>query len=777
MDFKVKIMDINDHYPLFESVSYEISIPENTSPGTDIISVSATDADDGDFGDITYKIASVSVQDTGADPMTWFSITPKGGVIRNLVKLDRETTPDINMIIQAIDGGTPPNGPHIATATVTINLLDENDNIPLFSQDLVETSVKNNVVVGYQVTQVRARDFDDGAYGAVEYSLDTNTNTVRLFKIHRTTGTITVALPLPDTDYQVISLTVLATDGGGQQGRCEVEVSIFGENQYPPILDEEEYTISVNENALPPQSLLTVSATDQDTMYFGEIHYELAGSYDNKFSIDKDTGELKLINSLDYETKRVFKFEVRAVNNYDGTTDKKEDRAKIIVIVNDINDESPQFAFDRYNLTAFSEDSNGTVIGIIKAVDPDSADTGMVTYRIVGGNEQKLFKLISTPQGAEIRINGNLLYMIGKDVNVILEAQDNNQDFFNGHRTLLWISIMAGKGPGDYEKTSSEKTWLDRYLPFLIGAVVLISLIFIVIIVVICNRANNQHKLNYAPTKLPAYEYEYADLDEQYGLEPDTVKAYNIDGGGECDRLSAFEALTSQLQNLQQDYISEKGYSNYYGYNEKKMKSHIDSEGYFSLSDPAFNEPDKGQCGDIPGGDTGDRSLTLNTLLNSQNIYSNMPQADPVKCDSSKYVPLSPPPDPHEIYRRHQEEQEYLGRPEVGEQDFLGRPTPDCGEFVRSLPPLDNNFLPMSPELSPPPLNSDPPSRDEVPTRADHIASLSSLISSQSRPSEIRGLPTSLMGPNQDALLSRDFDNENPRTETISLNSEHSVDF
>ena len=50
-------MDINDHWPMFESVSYEISIPENTSPGTDIISVTATDADDGDFGDITYKIA------------------------------------------------------------------------------------------------------------------------------------------------------------------------------------------------------------------------------------------------------------------------------------------------------------------------------------------------------------------------------------------------------------------------------------------------------------------------------------------------------------------------------------------------------------------------------------------------------------------------------------------------------------------------------------------------------------------------------------------------
>ena len=59
-----------------------------------------------------------------------------------------------------------------------------------------------------------ARDLDDGAYGSVEYSLEGDSETARLFKIHPTTGTITVAQPLPDTDYQVVSLVVVATDGG-----------------------------------------------------------------------------------------------------------------------------------------------------------------------------------------------------------------------------------------------------------------------------------------------------------------------------------------------------------------------------------------------------------------------------------------------------------------------------------------------------------------------------------------------------------------------------------
>ena len=48
----------------------------------------------------------------------------------------------------------------------------------------------------------------------MEYSLEGDSEAARMFKIHPTTGTITVAQALPDTDYQVVSLVVVATDGG-----------------------------------------------------------------------------------------------------------------------------------------------------------------------------------------------------------------------------------------------------------------------------------------------------------------------------------------------------------------------------------------------------------------------------------------------------------------------------------------------------------------------------------------------------------------------------------
>ena len=155
--------------------------------------------------------------------------------------------------------------------------------------------------------------------------------------------------------------------------------------------------------------------------------------------------------------------------------------------------------------------------------------------------------------------------------------------------------------------------------------------------------------------------------------------------------------------------------------------------------------------------------MTLNSLLNNQNIYSNMPQ--PIKCDN-KYVPMSPPQDCEEFVRT--------------------LPQPDCQEFVRSLPPIDNNFLPMSPDFS-----DEGKLRggacaayDENNLPRDHTKnSLSSLISSQSRPNEITRLPTSLIDKSEGEPsgmgegAAQIVFGANVRTSNLSLNSEHSADF
>lgn len=727
-EFKIVIMDINDHYPLFDPPSYAISILENTSPGTDIITVSATDADDGPFGDITYEIKSVTAQDMTPDPMTWFEITPKTGIIRNRIKLDREKYPSINIVILAKDGAE--TEPKEARATVVITLLDENDNDPIFPQSLYEANIKNTLQVGSNVVLVRARDYDDGSFGAVEYDITIPPTATPYFKVQPTTGQISVAQPLAKMDYQVIKLRVIATDGGGRKGEADVRINIFGENRYAPILEQKKYVASVDEDVMPPMKILTIGASDQDSSYFGEIHFELLGDTEDRFQIDKNTGEIFVIDHLDYETTREYNLRIRAFNNYDGTDDNKDDMAELRIAINDENDEPPRFEHRQYNLTAFTEDPNSTVLGTIIAVDPDSGDSGKVHYTLIGGNEKHLFKLRNTDKGAQILINGALQYMAGNSVNLLLEAQDDDPDTINTDQTIIWISILEGKG--DRPQPIAAR-WQNTYLPIIIGLAVFVCFVLVVAITIACCRSKKSSRRLGA--KRP-FDYDgYAEFDEQAGLEPDTVKAYNIDGGGESDRLSAFEALTNQLNTLQYDYIDKpKGFNNYFEYgpdkNGKLGKSHLDSEGYFSLSDPAFNESPK----------YNDQKNYINQLLNNQNIYTNVPQ--PNKQPDEKYVPLSPPVD-HKT-------------------DFGGR-----------LPPtLDHNYLPMSPSsdvFDRIPEDSSPP---EIPVR-DHgsINSISAIDNRQDLAEMVQRLDE--LPPPAAEIIGSDIRTSNNSGD----NSDHSADF
>ena len=143
----------------------------------------------------------------------------------------------------------------------------------------------------------------------------------------------------------------------------------------------------------------------------------------------------------------------------------------------------------------------------------------------------------------------------------------------------------------------------------------------------------------------------------------------------------------------------------------------------------------------------------MNSLINTQNHYSNMP----VK-SSDKYVPLSPPPPPAQSQH---------------------------SDFVRSLPPINNQFLPLSPELDN--AHDEASNPDHVIDHMiDHVmdqhpkSSVTSLLSSQSRPNEISRLPTSLLDNHEDGETinrntsdsSEEVTNYPTRTSNLSLDSD-----
>ena len=116
----VSVSDENDNAPVFVHSSYSGAVNEDALPGTIILVVMATDADVTPNNKVTYHIA-------GGDVLGQFGIRKSGEIYVNK-PLDREEEAHYQLTVLATDGA------YVATATVTINILDANDNAPVCEQ-------------------------------------------------------------------------------------------------------------------------------------------------------------------------------------------------------------------------------------------------------------------------------------------------------------------------------------------------------------------------------------------------------------------------------------------------------------------------------------------------------------------------------------------------------------------------------------------------------------------------------------------------------------------
>lgn len=135
---QINVEDVNDFPPTFEQANYETSIKESASIGTAVLTVRAKDQDAGANADVHYSI----VNPFGANEA--FRIDAKTGVISTRLALDRETNDQYNLTIQAVDQG-PVQERQSATALVHVQIGDENDNYPQFSERTYTVDVAENV--------------------------------------------------------------------------------------------------------------------------------------------------------------------------------------------------------------------------------------------------------------------------------------------------------------------------------------------------------------------------------------------------------------------------------------------------------------------------------------------------------------------------------------------------------------------------------------------------------------------------------------------------------
>uniref|UniRef100_A0A8C7MDE8 Cadherin EGF LAG seven-pass G-type receptor 1 n=1 Tax=Oncorhynchus kisutch TaxID=8019 RepID=A0A8C7MDE8_ONCKI len=363
----ISVEDENDNYPQFSEKRYVVQIPENVAVNSKVTQVQATDKDEGNNAKVHYSIISGNVKGQ-------FYIHSPTGVIDVINPLDYEMIREYNLRIKAQDGGRPPliNG----TGMVVVQVVDVNDNAPMFVSTPFQSTVLENVAIGYSVIHIQAIDADSGDNARLEYHL-TDTSPGFPFTINNSTGWITVATELDRETTEFYTFGMEARDCGmpAMSSSASVSITVLDVNDNIPTFTEKVYSLKINEDAVVGTSVLTVTAVDRDVN--SVVTYQISsGNTRNRFAITSQSGGglITLALPLDYKQERQY---VLTVTASDGT---RYDMAQVFINVTDANTHRPVFQSANYQVMISEDRPVGSIVVIISATDEDTGENARITY-------------------------------------------------------------------------------------------------------------------------------------------------------------------------------------------------------------------------------------------------------------------------------------------------------------------------------------------------------------------------------------------------------------
>ncbi|KAL4641609.1 protocadherin Fat 4 [Arapaima gigas] len=401
------VLDINDNSPIFNNSVCSASIMENIPPGSSVISVKASDADDGPNAQMAYNIAS-------GDSLGQFTID-NDGVLKTKQTLDRETQSFYNLVVTVNDLALPPATRFTSTAQVSIILLDVNDCSPSFTSQKM-TYVQENTPVDTVIFTAQATDSDSGPNSYVEYSLRGPFG--NKFSIGTVNGNVRLVGELDREELSNYTLTIVATDKGkpALSAIMDVAVIVLDVNDNTPSFSQNIYDIEIEENILTGTDVLQVSATDADEGTNGQIRFSISGSNANgDFRIDSVTGMISVAKQLNREARSSYSLVVQAA---DRGSSQRTDRATVNIVLLDVNDCTPVFELSPYtvsvkenmktlpktvlqrfdavfgSLMVFSLSClcSGSLVFAVTVTDEDTGQNAKLHYSLLGKNSEK-FKI------------------------------------------------------------------------------------------------------------------------------------------------------------------------------------------------------------------------------------------------------------------------------------------------------------------------------------------------------------------------------------------------
>ncbi|XP_055799101.1 protocadherin gamma-A11-like isoform X3 [Salvelinus fontinalis] len=480
----VTVLDSNDNIPVFSQDAYKVSLPENSPFDTVVATVSATDADEGHNGEVSYDFSRIS--DKAA---RLFSVEKKTGKIKVIGPIDFEAETYYEMRIQAQDGSGL-----VSNTKVIVEITDVNDNVPVIFLKSLKNPIPENVLPGTEVGIINVQDKDSEGNRQVRVSIQQNVP----FKLNPSIKNYYSLVTTSELDREIISdynITITATDEGSPplSSSKTIHVSVSDVNDNPPVFEEQSYSSYVTENNKPGSSMCSVTARDPDWRQNGTVVYSLLSSEINGvpvsscLSINGDTGVINAVRAFDYEQFRSFKVHVVARDN---GSPPLSSNVTVSVFITDENDNSPQILYPAPAGNSLMTEMvpkaalAGSLVSKVIAVDADSGQNAWLSYQILKSTDPGLFTI--GLHSGEIRAQRDISESDSMKQNLVISVKDNGQPSLSTTCDVyLLISDNLAEVPELKDMTYEDSSKLTSYLIIALVSVSTFFLTFIILILAV----------------------------------------------------------------------------------------------------------------------------------------------------------------------------------------------------------------------------------------------------------------------------------------------------
>ncbi|XP_034738790.1 protocadherin beta-16-like isoform X4 [Etheostoma cragini] len=428
----IEITDLNDNPPSFASSETRFEISESAVIGSKFVLERAIDADIG-----VNDLQGYSLNPTNNFELKLENQADGSKKVEMVLQkpLDREYQDQISLLLTALDGGQPRMS---GTMQITVNVLDANDNAPVFTKSVYKSTLTENSPRGTKIITVSASDKDGGSNGEITYAISNSKRRLsEQFQIDRKTGEVILIGEIDYEKAKVFQIDIEATDNGGLSDSSKILIDITDVNDNCPQLKVLSKSDTILEDSPENTVIAMLRVNDPDFERNGEVKCTI--NDDIPFKILNTMNEFYSLVTEDALDREVASQYNITVTCSDEGVPSLSSSVTLTLQISDVNDNAPVFERSSYEAYIVENNTPGLSIFTVKARDADWNQNARVSYILedssVNGVPVSSYVSVSADSGV-IHAVRSFDYEQIKDIHFCVKAQDGGSPPLSSNVTV-----------------------------------------------------------------------------------------------------------------------------------------------------------------------------------------------------------------------------------------------------------------------------------------------------------------------------------------------------